>query len=74
MHAGLEEALTKNGGEAASSFSRYVVEAIAADIAEKHPLGLGADAQSNTGEGGRMNTQEVSRLTSELRDLLILRA
>ncbi len=43
MHAGLEEALTKNGGEAASSFSRYVVEAIAADIAEKHPLGLGAD-------------------------------
>ena len=49
MHAGLEEALTKNGGEAASSFSRYVVEAIAADIAEKHPLGLGADAQSNIG-------------------------
>ena len=48
MHAGLEEALTKNGGEAASSFSRYVVEAIAADIAEQHPLGLGADAKENT--------------------------
>lgn len=48
MHAGLEEALTKNGGEAASSFSRYVVEAIAEDIAEKHPLGLGAGGQQIT--------------------------
>ena len=46
MHAGLEDALTKNGGEAASSFSRFVVEAIAADIAEKHPLGLGAEVPS----------------------------
>lgn len=44
MHAGLEDALTLNGGEAASSFSRYVVEAIAADIAEKHPLGLSSEA------------------------------
>ena len=51
MHAGLEDALTKNGGEAASSFSRYVVEAIAADIAEQHPLGLGADAQTSIGKG-----------------------
>lgn len=39
-HAGLEESLTLGGGEAASAFSRYVVEAIAADIADKHPLGL----------------------------------
>lgn len=46
MHAGLEDALTMNGGEAASSFSRYVVEAIAADIAEQHPLGL--SSQVNT--------------------------
>ena len=46
MHAGLEDALTKNGGEAASSFSRFVVEAIAADIAEKHPLGLDMDVPS----------------------------
>lgn len=51
MHAGLEEALTKNGGDAASSFSRYVVEAIAADIAEKHPLGLGAGAGANPAGG-----------------------
>lgn len=39
-HAGLEKSLTQGGGESASAFSRYVVEAIAEDIAEKHPLGL----------------------------------
>jgi hypothetical protein len=38
--SGLEDALTKNGGEAASPFARYVVEAIAKDIAETQPLGL----------------------------------
>ncbi len=41
-HAGLEKALTLGGGEAASSFSRYVVEAIAKDLAETHPMGLAA--------------------------------
>ena len=46
-HAGLEEVLTKNGGEAAAAFSRYVVESIAADIAEKHPLGLSDSATGN---------------------------
>lgn len=39
-HAGLEKAFTQGGGEAASAFSRYVVEAIAKDLAEKHPMGL----------------------------------
>ena len=39
-HAGLEKSLTLGGGESASAFSRYVVEEIAADIAENHPLGL----------------------------------
>ena len=39
-HTGLEKALTLGGGEGASMFSRYFVEAIAADIAEQHPLGL----------------------------------
>ncbi len=39
-HAGLEKAFTLGGGEAASAFSRYVVEAIAKDLAEKHPMGL----------------------------------
>ncbi|MFN7163789.1 MAG: hypothetical protein ACK4P2_03130 [Hyphomonas sp.] len=39
-HAGLEKAFTQGGGEAASAFSRYVVEAIAKDLAIKHPMGL----------------------------------
>jgi hypothetical protein len=39
-HAGLEKAFTQGGGEAASAFSRYVVESIARDLAEKHPMGL----------------------------------
>ncbi len=39
-HAGLEKAFTQGGGEAASAFSRYVVEEIAKDLAAQHPLGL----------------------------------
>ena len=39
-HAGLEKSLTQNGGDSASAFAQYIVEAIAEDIAEKHPLGL----------------------------------
>jgi len=39
-HAGLEDALTMGGGEGASMFARYFVEAIAEDIAKQHPLGL----------------------------------
>lgn len=42
-HTGLEDALTLGGGEGASMFSRYFVEAIAADIAKQHPLGLLSD-------------------------------
>jgi hypothetical protein len=42
-HAGLEKAFSQGGGEAASAFSRYIVEAVAKDIAASHPLGL-ADA------------------------------
>lgn len=40
-YAGLDKAFAQGGGEAASSFSRYVVEAIAKDLAESHPMGLG---------------------------------
>ncbi len=43
-HAGLEKAVTQSGGEGAAAFSRYMVEAIAKDIAEAHPLGLAANA------------------------------
>ncbi len=48
-HTGLEKALTLGGGEGASMFSRYFVEAIAADIAEQHPLGL-LDKQGDTAQ------------------------
>lgn len=40
-HAGLEDAFTQGGGEAASAFSRFIVEEIAKDLAAKHPLGIG---------------------------------
>jgi hypothetical protein len=43
-HAGLEKAFTQGGGEGAASFSRFIVEAIARDLAEKHPLGFGEKA------------------------------
>ncbi|MEL6859948.1 MAG: hypothetical protein AAFO74_16295 [Pseudomonadota bacterium] len=39
-HTGLEDSLTLGGGQGASMFARYFVEAVAADIAEQHPLGL----------------------------------
>ena len=39
-HAGLEKAFTQGGGEAAASFSRYIVEAISEDLARTHPLGF----------------------------------
>ena len=41
-HTGLEEAFTQSGGEAASAFSRMMIEAIAEDLARTHPLGLNA--------------------------------
>ncbi|MEO1322136.1 MAG: hypothetical protein AAFV59_03925 [Pseudomonadota bacterium] len=39
-HTGLEKSLTLGGGDGASMFARYFVEAIAEDIAKQHPLGL----------------------------------
>ena len=39
-HTGLEKAFTQSGGEAASAFSRMIVESIAEDLARTHPLGL----------------------------------
>lgn len=53
-HSGLEKAFTPSGGEAASAFARYIVEAIAEDISLSHPLGLDvyrdAAATLNKGE------------------------
>ncbi len=51
VHTGLEDALTLGGGQGASMFSRYFVEAIAADIAKQHPLGLlDSDSPSDSAE------------------------
>lgn len=44
-HAGLEEAFTLGGGEDAAAFSRYLVEAIAEDLAEQHDFNF---AQSSS--------------------------
>ena len=45
-HTGLEEAFTQSGGEAASAFSRMMIEAIAEDLARTHPLGLNATGKT----------------------------
>jgi peptidoglycan hydrolase FlgJ len=53
-HTGLEKSMTLGGGEGASMFARYFVEAIAADIAKQHPLGLldGADPAAMAAPAG----------------------
>ncbi|MEQ9505265.1 MAG: hypothetical protein RLO80_03265 [Hyphomonas sp.] len=58
-HAGLEKAFTQGGGEAASAFSRYVVEAIAKDLAEKHPMGLTAGVGAPQTGPAAMNDEAV---------------
>lgn len=59
-HTGLEKALTLGGGDGAAMFSRYFVEAIAADIAEQHPLGLLSDTIPVTeGPNGASDSQET---------------
>ena len=59
-HAGLEKSLTQGGGESVSAFSRYVVEAIAEDIANRHPLGL-SDASKTYNQD---SVRGVTRVTS----------
>ncbi|MEL6829406.1 MAG: hypothetical protein AAFO63_04645 [Pseudomonadota bacterium] len=44
-HAGLEKAFTLGGGEDAAAFSRYLVEAIAEDLAAQHDFNF-ADSPS----------------------------
>ena len=39
-HTGIEEAFTKAGGQAASAFTQFAIEAIAEDLAEKQPFGF----------------------------------
>lgn len=50
-HAGLEKSLTLGGGEAASAFSRHLVEAIAEDLAERQPLGIAEAISAGTQNG-----------------------
>lgn len=40
-YAGLDKAFAQDGGQAAETFSRYLIESIAADLADSHPMGLG---------------------------------
>lgn len=40
-HAGLDKAFAQDGGQAAETFSRYLIESLASDLAETHPMGLG---------------------------------
>jgi hypothetical protein len=39
-HTGIEKAFTRAGGEAASAFTQFAVEAIAKDLAETQPFGF----------------------------------
>lgn len=56
-HSGLEDAFTKSGGEAVSAFSQFIVEAIAEDLAEKHPLGLSSKAVTASDGGANVSIQ-----------------
>lgn len=58
-HSGLEDAFTKSGGEAVSAFSQFIVEAIAEDLAEKHPLGLSSKAVMASNGGAAISIQPV---------------
>lgn len=59
-HAGLEKAFSQGGGEAASAFSRYVVEAVAKDISESHPLGLADAIKFNVGPAPQPRVDKIS--------------
>nr|WP_321360597.1 hypothetical protein [uncultured Hyphomonas sp.] len=48
-YAGLDKAFAQDGGQAAETFSRYVIESIAADLAETHPMGLGEAVDRTAG-------------------------
>ena len=49
-YSGLEEAFSSQGGEGSSAFARYMVEAIAEDIARTQPLGFEAKIDSSGGQ------------------------
>lgn len=59
-HAGLEDAFTSGGGDAASAFSRHLLEAIAEDLSEARPLGL-AEAVAEESSNRAAARQEAIR-------------
>lgn len=63
-HTGLEKSLTLGGGDGASMFARYFVEAIAADIAKQHPLGLLDKDLATTGLNGSLETEAIKDATA----------
>lgn len=60
QHTGLEDAFTKNGGQAVSAFSQFMLEALAEDLAEKHPLGLSSAILGQSDEATPSNMQPPS--------------
>ncbi|MEM9670128.1 MAG: hypothetical protein AAF950_14495 [Pseudomonadota bacterium] len=42
--AGIEDAIIPEGAASASSFAQFVIEEMAADLAEQHPFGVGEAA------------------------------
>jgi hypothetical protein len=45
-HTGLEKTMAAGGAEGASEFFRFMIEAMARDFAEQHPLGLSEKIQA----------------------------
>jgi hypothetical protein len=52
-HAGFEEALVGGAGGHASGFSRIILEHVATDLAEAHPLGLAREVARAYGVADR---------------------
>ncbi|MEM1146739.1 MAG: hypothetical protein AAGA72_04185 [Pseudomonadota bacterium] len=65
-HTGLEKSLTFGGGDGASMFARYFVEAIAADIAKQHPLGLLDKDLATMGLNGSLETEAIKDATATI--------
>lgn len=59
-YAGLDKAFSQGGGEAASAFSRYVVEAIAKDLSETHPMGLAEAVDATVAASQQPQQDDVS--------------
>lgn len=59
-YAGLDKAFAQGGGQAAETFSRYVVESIAADLSKAHPMGLGEAVDRSIAARQQMQQDEAT--------------